>query len=176
MPKPSVLSSNKKGWKATLTCSLIHPFNVQISEHKTQMICWNNVINNFGTENGNPEILTNKPFSLHRSLLACWYTVNKNYNSNLVCILLRKWLREGSSNIFLGQPGNKVSHLDYCLRCASCFFNLQLYWKAWDVFILNLDTFHVSQHNCKLKISTYNVASDLAEGGLYSLKCSKICS
>lgn len=30
--------------------------------------------------------------------------------------------------------------------------------------------------NCKLKISIFSIASDLAEGGLYSLKCSKICS
>lgn len=43
-------------------------------------------------------------------------------------------------------------------------------------WILNLDIFYVSQHNCKLKISIFNIAHDLAEGGLYSLKCSKICS
>lgn len=41
--------------------------------------------------------------------------------------------------------------------------------------IANLDIFYVSQQNSKLKISVFNTASDVAEGGLYSLKYSKIC-
>jgi len=75
-------------------------------------------------ENGNPEILTNKAPSLHcfcKILLACPYIVNKNYTSNLARLLLGKGLQEEVQNTFLGHSGNKISHLDYCLCCASCF-------------------------------------------------------
>lgn len=67
-----------------------------------------------------------------------------------------------------------ISHLEY-QQCGSSFkFTVML--KSTEFLILNLGIFYVSRHNCKLKISIFNIADDLAEGGLYSLRCSEICS